>query len=102
MKTVGQFEIMLDRGGGMFAVKAFDAVQSRLDHGRDCLVGPVQSRMSHDRHAAGLVNEFDRLRSGHFKLWHPGGPILLEEPFESLIQAAAKAGLDQRSGYVWP
>ena len=59
IKLVRDLQVMLGDRGGMFRVKTFDSVQTRLDQLGNDLIASVQPRMRHDREATGLVNQFD-------------------------------------------
>ncbi len=55
----------------------------------------VQARMGQHGQAAGLMDQGHGVGGGDFEFGHPGGPAFLEEAFKGLVQAGAKAFLDQ-------
>ena len=99
---VGNFKIMFGDSRGVFGVKAFDAVESGRNHTWNHFVAMTQAGMGHHGDAARVMNQINRVRRGHFEFWHPGRPILLQEPFECFIEAAAKAGFDQCARHMRP
>src|SRR5437763_2199839 len=80
----------------MFGMEALDTVQPSLGHHGNDFVASVQPWMRHHRHSASLVDQFGGFRGGHFELWHPRRPVLLQKSFERLVQTADQTCLDQR------
>ena len=86
----------------MLGVPALDAVQTGRDRVRDEPVGAVEGRMRQHRDTADPVDQIDRRARVHLRLGHPGGPALLEEALEGVVEILAMAALDQGAREMGP
>ena len=84
----------------MACVPAFKTIEAGLHEVRYQVVDFVQARMSHNRQASSLVNEFDAFQVIDVRFWHPSGGAPAEEPGKSLVNATAETVFHQCSSHM--